>query len=243
MRFSPIKVLHPLWSKSLNAKRHHDDNVSSDQGLSLIEALVAIVVIAVTGAMMVPPLFLTAATRVQNRRAEQALQIAQAEIDRIRTLVEQDNHDVSLLPFEVSGGLDNVPPPSGFDSNFVKSVEQCNAYTGAPMADAVTLIPVDTDVDNNDCTADFYMQVFRSEDPGASGTKPNEFRVGVRVFGASVTSNLGNLTADDVTEASLKFTTGEGNQSRRPLAVLFTDVNKGDAENSICQFYDLDSEC
>ncbi|MEM9214546.1 MAG: type II secretion system protein [Cyanobacteria bacterium P01_F01_bin.150] len=220
---------------------HKKYNVTSDQGLSLIEALVAIVVIAITGAMMLPPMFLTAATRVQNRRAEQALQVAQSEIDRVRTLVEQDQHNKALnLPFAISGGLEDVAPPKTDDVNTpMKSVKSsCNQYEGKPLADALTLVPVDMDAD---CTADFYMQVFRTEDPSEAGVaQPDKFQIGVRVFAASVKANLGNLTDEDVQEASLKYTTGQGNQSRRPLAVLFTSVNQGDADNSICQFYSLD---
>jgi len=68
------------WGVALFEQRH------SESGLTLMECVVAIAVVALAGALITPPLFLAAATRVQNRRSEQALQIAQGEIDRIRTL-------------------------------------------------------------------------------------------------------------------------------------------------------------
>ncbi|NET10377.1 MAG: type II secretion system protein, partial [Symploca sp. SIO2B6] len=81
-----------------SARTKGESSQSSEEGLTLLECVVAIAVIALTGAMIGPPLVMAAATRVQNRRAEQAQQLAQGEVDRIRAMVIQGNATAELLP-------------------------------------------------------------------------------------------------------------------------------------------------
>ena len=71
---------------------------TSESGLTLIECIVAIVIIAVVGVAITPPLFLATAARVQTNRAEQAVQISQGEVDKVRVLVEQGAYDSADLP-------------------------------------------------------------------------------------------------------------------------------------------------
>lgn len=68
------------------------------QGFTLVESLMGILVISVVAITITPPIVLSTATRVQNRRAEQAMQLAQAEVDRIRVFVEQGVADTAKLP-------------------------------------------------------------------------------------------------------------------------------------------------
>ena len=73
----------------------HVDPMRHSSGFTLIESLVAMIVISITLVAIVPPIFWATGTRVQNRRAEQALAIAQGEIDRVRTQVERG---ISVIP-------------------------------------------------------------------------------------------------------------------------------------------------
>ena len=124
----------------LHSARQRQGGGASEDGLTLLECLVAIAVIALTGAMIGPPLVMAAATRVQNRRAEQALQLAQGEVDRIRAMVirgttNTENSEGNLasltadeLPALVTvENLKDHPAPDTVIQGKLKSPE-CNNY-------------------------------------------------------------------------------------------------------------------
>jgi len=71
---------------------------SSGGGFTLIESLVAIIIVTITVVAISPPIFWATGTRVQNRRAEQALSIAQATIDQVRAKVERGGSTALELP-------------------------------------------------------------------------------------------------------------------------------------------------
>jgi len=210
---------------------------SAQAGVTLLECLIAVAVIGITSALILPPLFVAAASRVQNRRAEQALQIAQGEVDRIQTMVASGYHTVARLPdVGTAARLDNISPPTGV-AGYLKSVKTgtggCNTYTGEkiPVNQALSV-----DVDG-DCTADFYMQVFRDNAANntAVGTdRPSNFRLAVRVYSALALTNFGSMSTP-VLPASLQITSGEGNQRLRPLAVLYSQAVWSDQSISLCK--------
>lgn len=219
---------------------------TSQAGVTLLECLIAIAVIGITSALILPPLFVAAASRVQNRRAEQALQIAQGEVDRIQTMVASGNHTAALLPLPATNSstvnLSTIAPPAAVASSFLKSVKTgtggCNTYTGQqiPITQALGV-----DVDG-DCAADFYMQVFRDEAPnnrapGPTTNPPSNFRLAVRVYSALAAANFGNMSTP-VVPASLQITSGEGNQRLRPLAVLYSQAIWSDQSVSLCELHE-----
>jgi type II secretory pathway pseudopilin PulG len=201
---------------------------------------VAIAVIALTSALITPPLFLAAATRLQNQRAEQAMQIAQGEIDRIRFLVERNQHKFSKLP-AISTNLTATPAPDGLVENFLKS---SNGGCPTPYNDEqypVNLaLPVDLD---GDCESDFMVQIFRTAGtpPGlvAADDRPNTFCLMVRVYARPAIDNLLETGGEPLIKdpASLQFTTGSGNQATQPLAVLTTPIFWSDQSFSSNQIW------
>jgi type II secretory pathway pseudopilin PulG len=216
-------------------------NSASEQGVTLVECLVAIAALALAGAMIAPPLFVTAATRLQNQRAEQAMQIAQGEIDRVRFLVERGLHVQSRLPATTgSTTLSSTPAPTGFAQYIVSPNDSCPSQFNRSTGSYPAALPIDKamKVDTNgDCNPDFMMQVFRTNVPPVSpepaNGRPREFDIMVRVYANPAFDNFGNL---QTTPASLQFTTGEGNQRVRPLAVLSTKVYWSDKNFSLCAF-------
>lgn len=217
------------------------------QGLTLIECLVAIIIIALTVVAITPPIMLATGTRIQSRRADQANQIAQGEIDRIRTLVERRKNDPNLLPAAIgSNDIKSAPAPTTF-SSLLLSPANCGTYPPAapaptpanpnppaPAPPAVTsLIPVDV---NGDCKPDYSMQVFRTAEPipDPSEKVPFAFVMGVRVY----TYNSAGYTYE-TTRASLVGTTGRrdrgANNTSRPLAVLYSTVARNDSSKSLTE--------
>lgn len=221
---------------------------STEAGLSLVECLVAIAVIAITASVILPPLFISAATRVQNRRAEQALQVAQGEVDRVRTLVMRGEHTPANLPSVVAfpgGNPRDYAPPTSASTTLMKSVrDTCNTYNGGTVPPSVA-IPVDLDGVLNAsgrCEPELYMQVFRTsgsvstvESAAGGQQRPEDFDLGVRVYSVVANGNWGSMTAP-VIPASLQLTSAQGSQRLRPLAVLYTEIPWTERSSTLCDF-------
>jgi len=216
-----IKTKKLAFVKALFSK-----SKGSEQGLSLIECLVAIVVVAGVISTITPPIMVSVATRVQNRRAEQARQLAQAKVDEVRRLVETGNYTKDQLnaiaPADV-GGTGKV----------------CNA-TGIPFrqSNPDQRVDIDKGVDSNNLLRpDFWVQAFRNGgviDPNTD--RPVAFDLGVRVY----TYFEGQTpNPSQIKRASLKFTTANGSQRDRPLVTLYTRIVLSDTQNSLQNYRDI----
>lgn len=93
-----LKAYSVSWLRQPTSNSHPD----TDQGLTLIECLVALVVIALTVGSVTPALVISVATRVQSQKAEQAIEVAQAEIDAVRITLERGNYDAASVPQSVA---------------------------------------------------------------------------------------------------------------------------------------------
>lgn len=196
------------------------------QGFTLVESLMGIVVISVVAVVITPPIVISTATRVQNRRAEQAMQLAQAEVDRIRVFVEQGiDYSTKLPPVPIGAIPENNIAKVSAPTTFVT--------TRALAADSSTkAFGVDVDKDNQ---VDFYVQTFRDDDANAkvTGATTNTlvaFQLGVRVY--SKVAKVGSLQTPPQ-PASLQLTTSSGSQEFRPLAVAYTTVSRSDTKVSL----------
>jgi type II secretory pathway pseudopilin PulG len=246
--FTPTSLLRYLLRQQLNASRmllvskegsdRQLASTSNEQGLSLLECLMAIAVILLTAAMITPPLFVATASRVQNRRAEQALQVAQGQIDRYQVLMAKGQNTPALLPAIVAGDITAAPAPTSA-AQLLRSVNSsCTSYDDRQIP-VTQVLPVDLD---GDCQADFLMQTFREAgripDSDNSALRPSgrnratAFRVGVRVYSFLANGNWPNL---QTTQASLQLTNGQGSQRTRPLAVLYTTMYWSDRNFSLCE--------
>ncbi|MGK7888915.1 MAG: type II secretion system protein [Leptolyngbyaceae cyanobacterium] len=222
-----------------HARQRTPPTATGEAGLTLLECVVAIAVIALTGAMIGPPLVMAAATRVQNRRAEQALQLAQGEVDRVRAMVVRGEGDVNLLPeISTKANLAEQEAPNS-PTGQLRSPATCNTYDITDAAHVPSLLqalPVDV---NGDCEPDFLIQTFRYPlEAQRVNTNARDFQMMVRVYSARAESHFGSL---EVEEASLTFTSGEGSYWQKPLAVLTTRVNQSDTDAALCGYHGLNS--
>jgi len=219
-------------------KRVHTDLIrersANEDGLTLIECLVAVVVIAITTAAIAPMLVFSVATRVQNQKAEQALQLAQAEVDKIRLEVEQGgDYGDRLLNLSLFSTTSTNPVTVPAPTSFIASTTAVGDWKEARK--------IDFDGDGDD---DFAIQIFRTPgvevepDLGGSVKTPVVFDMGVRVYDARAEANIGKLSTD---EAGLTFTSGDGDRSRQPLAVLYSQISQGDRRGGLCQYWEFTS--
>ncbi len=214
----------------------------SEAGLTLIECIVAIVIVSVVGVAITPPLFLATAARVQTNRAEQAVQISQGEVDKVRVLVEQGAYTSAELPGPGAAEVTQTGAPDAVLTTALSSTYQpCDDTldpTFRPPA-ANQLLPVDV---NGDCQSDFLIQVFRSADnaqavatTNTGETIPLVFGLGVRVW-VDTPALRGNLGALQTEPAPLEIRAGTGDQTTRPLAVAYTRIARSDLNVSYRTF-------
>lgn len=224
---------------------------STEKGLTLLECLIAVSVMGLTIGLVLPPLFIATASRVQTRRAEQAFQIAQGEVDRIRTLVALDRHVSSSLPQAAAAGVkaEDVAVATKASTKVRTSKAGCsNADPGTTQPQIDTAVLVDIDAD---CQPDFLMQVFRTQgtlstsQASDSDPRPSQFDLGVRVYSilagrtSATASQVGpgsSLTGLEKKPASLGLTNGQGNQLKRPLVALYTSISWSDRDGTLCSY-------
>ncbi len=241
-----LRCVLGLTQKMAASSRH------PDRGLTLIEGLVAIVIVSITLVSITPPIFWATGTRIQNRRAEQALQLAQGEIDRVRTIVDQGKATINLLPPIGAANIRAVnsvaAPTTPKDSNVISVNPLCTNQDDGKAPDSPTkYLQVNTDPNPEnpkDCKANFLIQTFRSNGidsngiAATAGVVPDGFVIGVRVYSIVAEPNL--KTGKGLTEqASLKGTNGLGNQLTRPLAVQYSTIVRSNASENLTIYRQL----
>lgn len=200
---------------------------STEQGFSLLEPLVAILILAAVMAAFTPPLVLAVATRVRNFRVEQAIKVAQAEVDRNRRLIERQTQPGDLIPRLPPAATPNTADPASIGAP-TSTTPNCNPNNGLP-ATALSWCPVPT-LDGSAPT--LGMQVFRTQIFNLDGTAghnasklPVAYRLGVRIYTIeSLRQNAGSLETE-TRGLALSPTT---QSLRAPLAVLYGPVARSD---------------
>jgi prepilin-type N-terminal cleavage/methylation domain-containing protein len=233
-KFFSMRVLLTLSKFASSRSAKHP----TEQGLSLIECLLAIVIIALTATAVTPPILLATGTRIQSRRAEQANQIAQAEVDRIRSIVERGTYTITDLPMSTGQktGIASFGPPSSIGTTLLTtSSTTCpgSRYPLTKPGSATELVKVDID---GDCTPEYLMQVFRTEGCVPNTGDPNQpysFYVGVRIYAYKDGETVGQF---DTQRATLNLSsTGrkdQVNNTRKPLQTLYTKIARNNSQLS-----------
>ena len=104
-------------------KRQHHQNLSQsrDGGYTIIESLVAMIVVSVLMIAIAPVMAFSVATRVQARRVELATQAARAYIDALRPRTTTDavikpGGSIKGFPIPTTGDLVDAPTPTNPDN-------------------------------------------------------------------------------------------------------------------------------
>jgi type II secretory pathway pseudopilin PulG len=207
--------------------------VSTEKGLTLVESLAAIVIFGLSITAITSPIMLAMATRVRAYRAQQAMQIAQGEIDRVRLILERG--DLSLAQ------LTPLLPPNAGDGS-PKAVEAPTAEdTACNTTTASTPQPTASNSDRwclvevRDGGEQFAVQTFRTKttalkdiSPDSKSQTPIGLMMGVRVYPIAAINSNQTLSTEPMSLGFSAITTA----SAAPLVAIYTPIVKSDLPQS-----------
>ena len=211
----------------MSAKSISSPASESQAGFTIIESLVAIVVVAILLSAIAPVIVFSVATRLQARRTEVATQAARAYVDSLRSgsLVAPR----SIVATTAAASFPLTTPAHLKDANYAAPTATgtltctANSYctAPAPASGDKELFCFDADGDNACTTAslmDMVVQGFRynriTNDPDKG------YQLGVRVYRASAFKDSVTLKKTD-TQAT--FTAGVGRRDL-PLLEMTTEI-------------------
>lgn len=198
---------------------------SSDSGYTIMESLVAMIVVAVLMSAVAPVIALSVGTRVQARRLELAALAATSYINWIKSPSETDERN-NRSPGASGVSLESIPAPSTADLDCTgKDQDYCNANR--------TLFCIDgdgTDGCEIDSPTDFIVQGSSFSTSFVSLTDPNYdtgYELLVRVYRADAFQEsdlcpLGTGCPDQGTKQSV-VTNAIGNR-RLPMTEIITEI-------------------
>jgi prepilin-type N-terminal cleavage/methylation domain-containing protein len=240
--YIPRKQNHPLsiWliGKIL---RVPDQKISAQAGFSLVESLVAVVVVSVLLTGIAPFLALTFGQRVQARRIDQASQAARAYIDGVRA---------GTIP------VPNDPANNATSANFGTSNLGVGVLTVLPdqTLSPGTLISTDGNPFDTSNPQHLVIQAMRSacvpvapavtcDNTVTTTVRQQGYRLSVRVYRADAFNSSGvpvsTLQLPFISGSSVvqsPFTATLGSRSR-PLIVMQSDITASSVNGSVGTTY------
>jgi prepilin-type N-terminal cleavage/methylation domain-containing protein len=193
---------------------------NKQEGFTIIESLVAILVASILLAAIAPVITLSVATRLQSRRVELATQAAKSYIDGVKT--QKITSPVSTG--STSTPIYQYPAPTATGT---LTCTTANNYCTAPTGTSLFCVDFDG---TNGCEAassrDMIVQAFRSENVS---TDTKGYVLGVRVYRAdafrlNTTLSRNNATNNNDKVTQNSFTGGAGKRTL-PLVEMTTDIN------------------
>ncbi|MHC5777508.1 hormogonium polysaccharide secretion pseudopilin HpsB [Nostoc sp.] len=233
-------------------KQQQQIHRSDESGFTIIESLVAIIVVAILLAAIAPTIVIATATRVQSKRVEQATQAARTFIDGVKTgavLIPDATNATIVLPASTDATrslADNLlnttkmVPPTTLTKQYLYCV------TKDPNINSGNLT-----IENPGCISNtdikiFYIQAVKIIGTGSTpidtttGLPIDGYSLGIRVyrsdivFTKTVNASDGNITGQSNTRQSI-FTGTLGN-SQSPLVEMTTVIgSKNTSFNALCQ--------
>jgi len=232
----------------------------TQSGFTIVECLLAIILVSILLTAIAPVIALSVATRVQARRVEQATQAAKSYIDGVRAgkitppqniVVVKPNktnetNDPNTALFSGAAGAAAPGGQPGWDCPPVDPNNLNNFYCPTPAGTAVVYCIGldDTPGCSSGSSRDFIIQPLRSVVPDASGAAPDlsddgskGYLLGVRVYRADALDGTITLqTARPVNNVrAAAYTGGAGNRSL-PLVEMTTEIRTDRTDySSFCE--------
>jgi prepilin-type N-terminal cleavage/methylation domain-containing protein len=225
--------------KVANTRVKMKSSESSEAGFTIIESLMAIVVVSILMTAIAPVLSLSVATRVQARRIELASQAARTYMDGVRAgSIPIPNQVVQLNEVNASNNFDDskrtdfagvAAPGSTLPNCSTPTNGYCQNST-TPSTSTASLYCIDRDGGGctNSSIQDLVIQAFRSTTAttisAANDDADKGYLLAVRVYRADAfngSSTLKTMKANNSKSAT--FTGGLGEKTT-PLVEIVTEV-------------------
>jgi prepilin-type N-terminal cleavage/methylation domain-containing protein len=192
----------------------------SQDGFTIVESLMAIVVVSILLAAIAPVIALSVANRVQAKRIETASQAASSYIDGVRI----KRIESPLAPVVVPPNKKDI---STYDPPVSSTTFDCNANsyctnTGTTSATPTNLYCIDFDGDSkckNTSNRDMVIQAFRDTDSSSTG-----YALGIRVYRADAFNGAILKASKDNYRQQNSFTGGIG-RKEIPLVEMTTEIS------------------
>ncbi|WP_298977093.1 hypothetical protein [uncultured Thermosynechococcus sp.] len=203
-----------------------------DQGLTLVECIIAILVVNLGVAMLAAPLLMVAATRLRNDRINQATELARAEVDRLRVMMEQG--------IEIRRTTAGVLPPESFVRP-TPTLGQADRLSAQPPPDRLVDCPGNLGLPTNATQAcrrrlnntEFAVQVYRGQLTVNNADLVLAYPVQVRVYSAQAVPVTASETP--INQEPAAMTSSLVGAETRPLAVLTTEIIRSDSSQTLCR--------
>jgi type II secretory pathway pseudopilin PulG len=230
---------------------------STQSGFTIVESLLAIIIVSALMVAIAPVIVLSVATRVQARRVELATQVARSYVDGVRSGAIQAPNSV-IVPVirpnvPVPKFLDAMPAPASTLASCAPNPTptSTNFYCDAPPIKrpnpnlAGNLYCMNLDGNPGGCSTrspkSFIIQAFRTALPRAAGAVIPDltddgskgYVLGVRVYRAEAFDGVGTLQASAPPLGGTKartYTGGTGDK-KSPLVELTTEVRGTNASD------------
>ncbi|MFN6463335.1 MAG: hormogonium polysaccharide secretion pseudopilin HpsB [Nostoc sp. DedVER02] len=238
-------------------KRKQQIPSSGESGFTIIESLVAIVIVAILLTAIAPVIVISTATRVQSRRVELATQVAKTFIDGIRTgAITAPSTAALTLAAPTSAAPRRISDIAGTPAipatGSTPAVAAVAAITGRPQDYLITStnMPAPTSstkatlycfnngsIVNPDCSSNtgnsFYIQAGRI----VQTTGVNDgYRMGIRIYRGDVDFSKTLKASTDTTKNTQKSFTGGLGDRQAPLIEMTTDIgNSTTTFQALCQ--------
>ena len=204
-------------------------SASPSQGLTLIETLVAILVMALITSAIAVPLLLSVGTRVRNQEIEQGIQVGRRQIEQAR--IQMVNWDGILSADDLVDDIPTLAVTGDFDGTVGSAADvrpPSNVCETPGVAGGTGPCPVNTvqymrgfDFDE-DGSFDYYVQAYRTNETIVGG-ETQSFDVGIRVYPQDAVKADGTVITPLETEPdSAPLSSGRKNDV--PLVSLYTSL-------------------
>ena len=224
-------------------KKHPESDRES--GLTLIEALMAVLILAVVIGSIAPPLVIAVSTRVRNREVEQSLQVSRKHIEDIRIALLNNSWDGD--PDTIPSGVPKLASASDYSSGSVpyppdltqiKPPSDVCTTPGVPSGteacdSALDMQGFDFDKDGK---VDFFVQAFRANQC-STADEIFAFDVGVRVYPYDVVKTDGTLVSS-ITNEDQGAAFADRRNNNAPLSSGYTTLIRTEATFGLTNYND-----
>lgn len=205
-------------------------NINKDAGFTIMESLIAMVVVSSLMLAISPVLILSASTRVQSRRVELSAQIARSFIDGVRSgrITAEDITPVNININQNALSSRNIT--NSTDGYLISS-----ASMAAPTSEeGLYCVQSDGTIqppENNCENRLFFIQARRTS---INGSDPNDgYRLAVRVYRKDIDFDK-TVLANTNTTKNTQAVVGSGNK-QAPLVEIIADIaNNNTSFTDLC---------